>query len=315
MTTNPSLDIAVDPRANPWTHLELEARRRWFGFVLIGDRTGGARPGVFERGLACTDLIAPTFAIQLGDLIEGYTDDADELADQWTQMDRMLSGLRTPLFHVAGNHDISTPAMGAVWEQRYGRRHYHFRFDDVLFLAIDTQDPPAELRPEVLAGMRDFEEHWRRDPIAVRHQIETHVDWNGTQPAKVSDEQLAYFEQVLHDHADARWTIVCMHMPMWQGDHPAWHRLHRALGDRPYTAFAGHVHNHQRRVLAGRDHVRLGPTGGLWVLSGPDGNFDHVTLVTVTDTEPVITSIVLGGFRDIDGQPILPVAVATVPLD
>jgi hypothetical protein len=102
---------------------------------------------------------------------------------------------------------------------------------------------------------------------------------------------------------------------MWQGGHhPGWERLRRALGDRPYTAFAGHVHNYQRRTQDGRDHIRLGPTGGLWVLGGPEGNFDHVTLVTMSDTEPVITNITLNGFRDADGQPVLPVTLATVPV-
>jgi hypothetical protein len=314
MTTKPAFEISVDSRANPWTRLDLDAHPGWFNFVLISDRTGGARPGVFERGLACTDLLAPRFAIQLGDLIEGYTDDLDEIERQWSELDTMLSRLSTPLFHVPGNHDVSTPTMARVWEQRYGRRYFHFRFNDVLFLVVDTQDPPFTLPPEALEGLRDFEDRVRRDPVTLRHTLEGYLDWEGTQPANLSNEQLDYFETVLRDHADARWTFVCMHMPIWQGEHPSWQRLRRALGNRRYTTFAGHVHNYQRRVIDGQDHIRLGPTGGLWVLSGPDGNFDHITLVTMTDTEPVITSITLNGFRDPDGQPILPVTLTTVPV-
>ena len=37
-----------------------------------------------------------------------------------------------------------------------------------------------------------------------------------------------------------------------------------------------------------------------------------MTLVTMTDTEPVITSITLNGFRNADGHPILPVTLTTV---
>lgn len=307
-----TLSVPESDGPNPWTRLPEEGRAGWFNFVLLSDRTGGARPGVFERGLACADLLSPTFAIQVGDLIEGYTNDEAELAQQWSEMDTMLADFRTPLFHVPGNHDVSTPLMAEVWEQRYGRRYYHFRYDDVLFIVVDTQDPPFDLPAEALAGLREFEDAIRRDPVHLRVEIEKYFDWNGTAPANVSDEQLEYFETVLADNADARWTFVCMHMPLWQGDHPSWHRLRAALGDRPYTAFAGHVHNHELRVLDGRDHVRLGPTGGLWVLSGPDGNFDAVTLVTMTDTEPVITTLTLGGFRDAAGQPILPVTLTTV---
>lgn len=308
------ISVPATDGATPWTRLPDDTRGGWFNFVLLSDRTGGARPGVFERGLACTDLLAPTFAIQVGDLIEGYTDDEAELARQWSELDGMVADLRTPLFHVPGNHDVSTPTMANVWDQRYGRRYYHFRYDDVLFLVVDTQDPPFDLPPEALAGLRDFEEAIRRDPVHLRATIENYFDWEGTPPANISDEQHEYFEAVLAEHADARWTFVCMHMPLWQGEHDSWHRLRRALGDRPYSAFAGHVHNHQRRVIDGRDHIRLGPTGGLWVLGGPDGNFDHVTLVTMTDTEPVITTVTLNGFRDADGQPILPVTLATVPV-
>jgi 3',5'-cyclic AMP phosphodiesterase CpdA len=311
----PSLVISTDGSANPWTQLPEAATHDRFSFVLISDRTGGARPGVFERGLACTDLLAPTFAVQLGDLIEGYTDDPAELDRQWSEIDGMIGELRTPLFHVPGNHDVSTPTMATLWDQRYGRRYYHFRYDDVLFLVVDTQDPPFDLAPEALAGLRDFEERVRREPVTQRRIIENYFDWEGAPPANVSEEQHEYHERVLRDHADARWTFVCMHMPMWQGGHhPGWERLRRALGDRPYTAFAGHVHNYQRRTQDGRDHIRLGPTGGLWVLGGPEGNFDHVTLVTMTDTEPVITNITLNGFRDADGQPVLPVTLATVPV-
>lgn len=311
----PSFSFPTPEGAVPWTRLPDQERAGWFTFVLLSDRTGGARPGVFERGLACADLLAPAFAIQVGDLIEGYTDEEAELDRQWAEIDTMLQSLRTPLFHVPGNHDVSTPTMEARWDQRYGPRYYHFRFADVLFLMVDTQDPPFDLPPEALAGLREFDASVRRDPVRLRSTVERFLDWEGTQPANLSDEQHEYLEAVLRDHDDARWTFVCMHMPMWQNDHPAWQRLQRALGDRPYTAFAGHVHNYQRRVLGGRDHIRMGPTGGMWVLGGPDGNFDHVTHVTMTDAAPVVTSITLNGFRDADGQPILPVTLATVPLD
>ncbi|HEY5845243.1 MAG TPA: hypothetical protein VIT42_00485, partial [Microlunatus sp.] len=64
----------------------------------------------------------------------------------------------------------------------------------------------------------------------------------------------------------------------------------------------------------GRSHIRLGPTGGLWVLGGPEGNFDHVTQVTLTHDGPVLANILLEGVRDIDGQPLSPVATRSVPI-
>ena len=151
-------------------------------------------------------------------------------------------------------------------------------------------------------------------PRQARIELEQLQDWNAVQPAAVSEEQLDYWDWVLRDHGDVRWTFLCMHMPLWQGPHPAWTRLQRSLGDRPYTTFAGHVHNYRHDLLEGRSHIRLGPTGGQWVVRGPEGNFDHVSQVTVTDQGPVLANILLEGVRDLDGQPLLPVATRSVPI-
>jgi hypothetical protein len=78
-------------------------------------------------------------------------------------------------------------------------------------------------------------------------------------------------------------------------------RLRTALGDRPYTVFAGHVHNYQRRIIDGRDHIRLGPTGGAWVRTIEQGNFDHVSLIRMTSNRPAIANVVLEGVFGVDG--------------
>jgi hypothetical protein len=44
------------------------------------------------------------------------------------------------------------------------------------------------------------------------------------------------------------------------------------------------------------------------------GDFDRVTQVTVTDRGSIIANILLDKVRDIDGQPILPVATISVPI-
>jgi hypothetical protein len=73
------------------------------------------------------------------------------------------------------------------------------------------------------------------------------------------------------------------------------------LGNRPYTMFAGHIHNYRREVIGGRDHIRLGPTGGAWVRTGDRGNFDHVSVVRMGRGEPSIANVVLDGVLSIDG--------------
>lgn len=298
--------LALPPTGDtaPWLALDkLPSRPDEFSFVLLSDRTGVARPGVFERGIEVTNLLRPDFALQIGDVIEGATTDADQLAREWAEFDGITDVLDVPLFRVPGNHDVTNEFMRTEWQRRFGLFHYHFIYRDVLVVVLDTSDPPQEPSDYVpaLAGMSwddvltELEELRQTDPEAMAGKFIDPVDWDAVMPAKLSEEQVAWAEQVIAEHADVRWTIVCMHMPLWQGEHPTYARLRAALGERPFTMFAGHVHNYRRTVIDGRDHIRLGPTGGIWVIDGDEGNFDHVTWVTMTADGPRIANIVLDG--------------------
>ncbi|WTX00101.1 metallophosphoesterase [Streptomycetaceae bacterium NBC_01309] len=307
---NPHLvlgDAADDATARgPWTHLRIADDPDRFAFALISDRTGIARPGVFERGIAALNLLRPAFAIQLGDLIEGYADD-DEVTAGWDEVDRILAPLEAPLFLVPGNHDVFDPASRDQWLRRHGRLHHHFRYKDVLFLVLDCQDPPPALSARAREALAGLPAYAARDPEAVRRMVETSVDWEGTQTmAQLSDEQIAWAEQVVTENADVRWTFVLMHMPLWQGDgHPAVHRIRTALGGRPHTMFAGHVHNYKAADIDGNTHIRLGPTGGLWVKPHDDtGNFDHITWITMEHDGPHIANVTLDALRDTQGRPL-----------
>jgi serine/threonine-protein phosphatase CPPED1 len=306
-----------------------------FTFVLLADRTGLARPGVFERAVDVTNLLRPDFAIQVGDTIEGYTTDLHALEAMWDEIDAMTAALDMPLYRVPGNHDIGNLVMRDAYARRNGPLHGHFCYRDVLFVMMDTQDPPQSLAdmiqpvdpdaraqmPPAVAQMlgdgdarddqevlADLLEIVDRDPSSL-HGLLAAIK-GGTQPARISDEQADELEQAIRENADVNWTFVIMHIPAWQGEgHPALDRLHAALGDRPYTVFAGHCHNYQRTVINGRDHIRLGATGGVRLLDTDEGDWDHVTAVTVTPHGPRIANIVLSGVIGVEGGTFTPVAM------
>jgi Icc-related predicted phosphoesterase len=295
------------PAPGPWTHLDIADDPDRFTFALISDRTGIARPGIFERGIAALNLLRPAFAIQLGDLIEGYIADEDKIAAMWDEVDQIVQPLDMPLFLVPGNHDVSNQGAREHWLRRFGRLHHHFRYKDVLFLVLDCQDPPPVLSPAAERQLASLHDHAAADPERIRHLVETSIDWEGTQTmASISEEQTASAEHVITENADARWTFVLMHMPIWQGDgHPAIHRIRTALAGRPHTMFAGHVHNYKAVDIDGNTHIRMGPTGGMWVKPHDDtGNFDHITLVTMEPDGPHIANITLDSLRDRHGQPL-----------
>ena len=122
----------------------------WFNFVLGSDRTGGARPGrVRTVALACTDLLAPasrpssatssraTRTTRPRSTLNGpRMDNMDEQTANAT-LPRSLEPRRQHTHH--GHRS---------WNGDTGSRYYHFRYDDALFLVVDTQDPPFDLPPE-----------------------------------------------------------------------------------------------------------------------------------------------------------------------
>jgi hypothetical protein len=305
---NTEYTLAPTSGSAPWSGLDLAAPGPdEFTFAVLGDRTGEARPGVFERAVAVTNQLHPDFALMVGDMVEGYTEDAAELDQQWSEFNAMAAQLRVPLFRTAGNHDISNPFMRGDYVRRFGQTYYWFRYRDVLFVVLDTQDPPPYTGSQDAAGEyvaeRDrLHELSQRDPAGFAAWLGSRVDWAGTMPAEISDTQADWAEQVIRENADVRWTVLSMHMPSWQGDgHPALERIRRVLGVRGYTMFAGHAHNYRHTVIDGMHHVRVGPCGGAFAENSDDGNFDHVTLVTMTADGPELVNIVLDGVIGMEG--------------
>ncbi len=78
-----------------------------FRFSILGDRTGDAQPGVYERIWSELDALHPDFVINVGDTIQGGNDAT--AAAEWRALVR-LGRYRYPIFFTPGNHDIWSPA-------------------------------------------------------------------------------------------------------------------------------------------------------------------------------------------------------------
>ncbi len=276
----PRIDAAVDSVAVPWTGLAPLDDPRDFRFVVVSDRTGEHRPGVFRDAMPKINLVRPAFVVSVGDLIEGYTEEIDRLENEWDEIDDYVGRLRMPFFYAAGNHDMSNRVMADVWRDRYGPTYYHFRYKGVLFVVLNS---------ELFGMVHDFSE-----PLPS---------------AETLDAQLGWLEQVLAENRDARWTMVFVHQPLWQKRevHERWLEVEDMLGRRDYTVFAGHFHQYTRTVRRDRSFITLATTGGGSRLRGTVfGEFDHVALVTVSDDGPVIANLMLDG---IHGDDVRTVAV------
>src|SRR5260370_31625037 len=108
---NGQSDLQIDiENRNPWTHLRLNNAPESFHFVVVSDRTGGNRGRIFSQAMEQINLLQPTFVISVGDLIQGYSKDAEILARQWKELQSYTSKLQMPFFFVSGNHDMAHPA-------------------------------------------------------------------------------------------------------------------------------------------------------------------------------------------------------------
>ncbi|MBN1257584.1 MAG: metallophosphoesterase [Planctomycetes bacterium] len=252
----------------PWTSLEANNKSENFQFVIVADRTGGCRNGVFDQAMDKINLLQPEFVVSIGDLIQGYAKEATKLKEQHAEIDRMIAKLEMPFFYIPGNHDIVDELHEEEYRKRYGKTYYHFLYHRTLFLCLNTEESPQ-----------------------------------GVEHGYFSPEQIAYVRKVLADHQEVRWTFVFMHKPVFcsyqHGGHAGWDQIEEALQGRSYTVFAGHNHDYTWEEKDGNDYITLATTGGRNALRGDAfGEFDHLVWVTMTDDGPRIVNLMLDGIRE-----------------
>jgi hypothetical protein len=295
--------------AKPWSNEQFNDHEGDFEFALFGDRTGLARPGVFEQAMTRINLLQPEFVINTGDMIEGYTDDSAELLQMWDEQDARLSVLKMPFFRVVGNHDMGSDVMRDFWKLRYGPDYYSFVYKNVLFIALNTEDPPTPMPPEMRAGFDMVKKKLRENPEeAMKFLTQSMASMtpemranmrNTATPAHFSETQVEWLKQTLAKHKDVRWTFLFMHKPAWEIADSGFEKIEALLADRKYSVFGGHEHNYEHTVRNGHDYVRLGTVGGA-PHHAPPGNIDHLTLVNFRNGEPNIVNFPVEGILDID---------------
>jgi len=285
----------------PWTHTDFDDEPDKFAFAVFSDLTGGEREGIYAVAVEQLRLLRPEFIMNVGDLIEGGTTDRDRLEKEWDSFDQRTRRSRAPVFYTGGNHDLTHPEMWKVWDERYGRRYYHFVYKDVLFLVMDTEDNPVDVQIKLFELKEEAMELVEKDGWGVFSNTEY---GKSTLRASggISRAQAEYFEQIIGENPDVRWTFVFMHKPAWERpDEKNFSRLESALASQPYTVFYGHVHAYLHEQRHGRDYIRLATTGGV---QEPSKNMaiDHVTLVSVSEDGVDIANIRLSGLFDKTGK-------------
>ena len=313
----------IDENAKPYTHLDFKNDPDEFQFAIITDNAGGARPGVFPKAVEMVNLLQPEFVVHAGDLIEGYSDDEEKIRAWWQEIDEFLNPLDMPFFFLPGNHDHYSEASVKAWGERFGddRGYYHFVYKDVLFLMVNTEDPPKTVarlqrnNPElyelvganykVMSELQAKEDQTAEDGKKLLELAEPIEEWLGE--IAISDDQVAYFQEVLEANPDVRWTFCFTHSPPYFGPTDAkrdpgnFPRIEALLGDRDYTVFSAHTHTYDYDQRDGHDYITTATSGAMNVIR--PGAMDHVVWITMTKKGPKIVNLLMNGIMDKEGPP------------
>jgi hypothetical protein len=236
-------------------------------FAVIGDRTGGHVPGVYEKILDRVESMKPEFAITVGDQIEGYNDDIDMIDAQWAEYDSIASVLSMPLFFTVGNHEIWSDISYDHYRETRGETYYSLNWGSLHLVVLDNGR------------------------------------YNST--SDFASEQLDWLAADLPKYSGGYRLIVFMHKPFWfdtieEGKPDTLHSLFVANGVE--AVFTGHYHSYFSGEYDGIKYTSLGSSGGD-ASESPTGMHYHFAWVAVTDDEIDITPITLEGARAWDDMP------------
>jgi 3',5'-cyclic-AMP phosphodiesterase len=218
-----------------------------FRFVFLGDRTGEAQDGIYERVWQQLAKEHPAFVVSVGDTIQGLNDAT--AAQEWQQILAALRPYRgIPLYLTPGNHDVWS-ALSEQLFQQYARRPLHYSFDyaQAHFTILDNS------RSDKL-------------PAAEMQYLEKDLAAHAAQPLKF-----------VVSHRPSWLLNAALQNP----DFPL-HRLARQY--HVQYVVAGHVHQMIHTELEGVTYISLPSAGGHLRLSGryEDGWFFGHTLVEVS---------------------------------
>lgn len=130
-----------------------------FRFVVLGDRTGEARPGVYEQVWREAAAEDPAFVLSVGDTIQGLNDATAEA--EWQEVQRILAPYkRFPLYLAPGNHDIWSQRSEELYRKHTARAlHYSFDHGPAHFTILDNSRSEEFSAEEMSFLEKDLEAH------------------------------------------------------------------------------------------------------------------------------------------------------------
>ncbi len=222
-----------------------------FHFVVLGDSQFDA-PSEFNRIIDQARRLRPAFVIQVGDLIDGYSNSLEEVEAEWQRFEKQIAPLApVPFIAVAGNHDVFNgkrrvdPALEEMFVDRWGGLYYAFTYKNSLFVVLNSDSTE---------GMN-----------------------------VITGKQLSWLEGTLADN-QAEHTFVFMHRPAFLlNDADALHELFKEHNvDR---VFYGHHHHYHHFDREGIGYTMTNANGTSAARHPEIGGMPHLLQVSVRGAE------------------------------
>lgn len=197
-----------------------------FNFVVISDRTGGHIPGKLSQAVDEINLMQPDFVISVGDLIEGGTNDVNQITAEWKEFDEIVKKIGSPFFYCPGNHDVTSDIMLKYYQDKYGvngKSYYSFNYKRCHFIILDSF-------------------------TAIRN-------------ADFAKEQVNWLKEDIEKAKGSERFFVFYHNPRFE-EKPCWNDILNVLVPRKTTVFNGHWHSLESFVENEIEFHALSVTGG-----------------------------------------------------
>ena len=237
-------------------------------FAVIGDRTGEHQQGVYEEAILEIARMHPDFAVTVGDMIEGYSQDTAVINAEWREYLKIVEPLGATIHYTPGNHDITFNEMQPSYEKFIGKPYYSFDEQGLHFIVLDNS-------------------RW----------------WT---IEEFPSEEISWLTEDLKQHSDAPYTFVFFHVPYWyrtiaQNKPDTLHSLFRTYG--VGAVFTGHFHAYFSGKFDDILYTGVGSSGADCETS-PTGLRYHFAWVTVDNSGIHVAPIKLGSILAWDDMPV-----------
>ncbi len=193
--------------------------------AVLGDRTGGADDGLWNRTIRAIVLMEPDLVVSVGDLIEGYRD-SSAAAREWPDVIESLTPLDGfELVATPGNHDIWDRASAQLWREVTG---------------------------------------WPVEGVIRRCGVDF-VIWDTSRDGRLTPALLQGLDSLLAGTGENRHIVVVTHRPLWSmadADTALAGRFYGLLRRRGVdVVLSGHVHAAACQRRSGTLLATIGPSG------------------------------------------------------